>query len=298
MRRPLLGLCLTAAALTAQTHAATPFPNGLIPGELVRLSAGEGQFFKGLPDNYPLADLKVDASLAVLGHLSAGGHSSVVFTSPLAPDDLTMRLAPPLLEQGWTVSSHNVNVSGRTVQLCHAAYGTLNLSLNARSDNQSQLVATSYNSEYVGCDQMTRIRQESERALSALTKDINAFVPADPRTVRQTSRSGSYTPGLAAARAEFSVVTDCVCLDNLMETMETQLGDAGWQALGIDVGGKTAIAIWKRTVDVPPAPGSSSLPESLEVRATATLALTGDDQYLVSVRMQSGSSPHLPVAAP
>lgn len=127
--RNIILLSLLGATTTLQ--AATEFPNGLVPADVVGEFAG-GTILSGLPDDFPALLLPPGLDLRLIGSMQRNEYSQqILLRSPLGREALNEALLAALTVQGWVdvSSSSLLGISGLlSLRLCHNQHGEMTLS--------------------------------------------------------------------------------------------------------------------------------------------------------------------------
>jgi hypothetical protein len=254
--------CLALLGLNAG-QAATTFPDGMIPVELAQEFSTYGEIYSSLPDNFPLANLKLDVDLQVIGSVLPSDFSSqVLLRSNSSADAIAMDLAPALLDSGWMVMNSSTTPGSRFATLCHAQLGDLGLIARDRPEGGSRLSVRLTHRE-TDCDaEKARLEQSS-----ALRELLNARFP------RLTLPSGAGIPGLDLTEPGPATISSLYFIQRsgiaiapngdaaeLYEHFAAQLREQGWSEDSGGSGALTASGFWQgRAAIDTSAPGGATL---------------------------------------
>jgi hypothetical protein len=112
---------LASLALSTQLHAATEFPDGLVPVELVRQFTS-GAVYRSLPDNFPVVALPAGTDVRLLGSMQRGStHDAILTTQNVGA--LYQALVTAYTAAGWI--SLSSSPAAQYSQLCHDDLGLL-----------------------------------------------------------------------------------------------------------------------------------------------------------------------------
>lgn len=258
MKKMLLFAGLLALSQSNLAQAATAFPNGLVPQALIDEFGSGGSYYSSLPDDFPLAELKPDVGLQLVGSIDRISRTDVLLYSPASVAELTSALAPLLLGDGWQLVENQGDASHRTAKLCHDTHGTLSLRLGEREHGGAKLALSlnrhGYGDNTPDCAELMR-QSYTREALLMLMNSIFPRLSVPAGALTEDWDIGGLTLVLSdSLRFERNwrrtVVAPGHDAGTLYEHFAAQLGDR-WTEDGSAIGTRSASGTWLREVVVP-----------------------------------------------
>lgn len=294
--------CFALLTLGTAVQAATEFPDGLVPAELVAELIGNpnAKFYTTLPDNYPLATLELGINLQLIGTAQPYPQSSrVLLRSEHSAAEVANVLAPALLDAGWKVVQTSGDHTNRTAELCHDEIG--NLTLNARdAEDGSRLFATLFHVSAAPGQRECESEIGNRGSIIKLFEQMNAVFPVVELPGGQIVARGLNGVGGPPYHIELNregiFEIENTSLLTLHGEIATQLEAAGWQEDTGSTGTSTASSVWIRTVEFDEPPLEDL--EDAELVLFVAVISHGDDHYEVDMKMQTGAPAPLMVNPP
>jgi hypothetical protein len=279
-------ILLAGLTLATELHAATEFPGGLVPMDVVREFAG-GTLYRSLPDGFPPISLPPGIDLRLLGSTSENYSQKVVLRTTLSREALYEQLRTVLTAQGW----HDVGSSTfySLLRFCHDQYGSLYATVNSSSGggNRVDVTRSSFPSSSTCSEQQAQIA-----ASTAWSDFYNARfpvleVPAEtittspsPYILRSGSSSGSA--GRIEINRDGNIKVPLASAATVHEHFARQMASQGWKMDSSAAGERSATSVWIKTAA---APGLSN--DLVEMLVTLAVVRGATDVYGIDVRFQS-----------
>ena len=311
-------LLSTAMAATVTVQAAQPFPDNLVPGELVKLVSGY-DFFRTLPDDFPLVPLPSGMGLQLIGSTSSVLDEQLLLLNPGDNQQVLDAIKDAYIAAGWhevTVPSSIYYVNPQ-VQLCSDTKGTLYLSTTSGGDDENQVHVRyqrniSALNNGLGCSEAEAWKQSGYDGgiTSYFLQQMPVLAPPgqavstpygvyymqpaisvsrlQPVFASSTavSSSSSNSTNTLEYEAAYTVSTEQYSRSGLQAEYAGQLQDQGWAADGSSQGGLSSMSTWFKIVQGPEVPGvDTSAYQSVNLLVILTITQVSREQNKVVVRM-------------
>jgi len=274
---------LASLALSTQLHAATEFPGGVVPMDIVREFSG-ATLYQGLPDDFPPISLPPGLDLRLVASTSENYSQKVVLRTSLSRDALYEQLRSALPAQGWL----DISLS-YLLRFCHDQYGTLSVSVNTSSSggNRVEVTRSSYPVPLTCSEQQAQA--EANAAWSSFYTARFPVLEAPPEALTTNPspyilRSGSSSS--SGRRIDMnnggSIEVPDTSVADLHEYFALQMQDQGWQMDSSANGERGATSVWIMSAD---APELSS--EAVDMLVTLSVVHGTGDAYGISIKLQS-----------
>jgi hypothetical protein len=291
------GALLSAIGLSFSLQAATEFPNGLAPIELLQEFSG-GNVYRSLPDNFPTVPLPAGLGLSVIGSLERGSSQQQVLLRNAGTGEAVLAaLLTAYSAAGWIDLPHDLN----SLNLCHDQLGqmTIRSSDAIAGEHRLYVTRTRLPPGYPYPGGLTCEQQQSGSSTAIFTWIMTLMpvlevpegtmapgFPVAPFT-RLSSFFGNGSTGFDASQEGAIEVPDTT-LAELHEHFVLQLEEQGWVADSNASGTRSSSSVWYKTAqsfvtDTSPA-------EDIELTGIMSILHTEDDTYRILFRTQTGTS--------
>ncbi len=270
----------------ASLHAATEFPGGLVPMDIVREFTG-GTLYRSLPDGFPAISLPAGLDLRLIGSVSESYNQKVVLRTALSREALYAELRTALIAQGWMdLSSTGLS---SFLRFCHDQHGTLSINMNSSSGggyrvdvNRSTFPASSTCSQQqtladanVGWQDFFKARYPT---LEVPPETV--ATPGSPYIMRSGSSSGSG--GRIEMNNSGSIEVPRASAATIHEHFARQLANQGWKMDSSATGERSGTSVWIKSAF---APGLAE--EPVEILITLSVVRGAENIYGVGLKFQS-----------
>lgn len=285
-------ILLSAIASALPVQAATEFPEGLVPVEIVSELLGGGTLYRGLPDDFPPLLLPDDVDLYLLATHQRNSYSqSLLLRSNTERLVAHERLYAALTAQGWLdVSTSPFGISGLSLmRLCHDQYGDMTINIStAGSGSRLEVSRTVLPAGYVGMSCAEQLaRSQAGAARYALYESVMPLLEVPDNTIETipTPFLRGFSSGISGSRVEItrdgSIEVPDTNAAELYTHFAAQMQEQGWEADSSDSGNASASSVWTRSI----VPDGSN--EAERVLLTLTVLQGTGDYYEVSLSLRS-----------
>jgi hypothetical protein len=285
--RPLLApVFAVALSVPAILTAATEFPDGLIPIQLVREFAGGGNIYRSLPDGFPVVTLPPGTDVRVLGSMQRGTVSDVILTTTQSANSLRTVVATAYTAAGWTdLPGGSTNVSS----LCHDVHGNLTLMALTSSPGCLRQLHSPSNTSGPTCAE----RAQDETRWVNYFFDLLPTLTPPPQAVPSSGLGISFFGGMSTRSnssgttvslpRDFSYRIPAINIPGLYAHFAARLSEQGWVNDSEDSGLVSATSVWYRSE--PPPEGVDA--NDTQLTGTMTILHQGGDTYTLSFTLQA-----------
>ncbi len=280
---------LFAAALVsaAPLHAATEFPGGLVPMDVVREFTG-GTLYASLPDGFPPVSVPAGLDLRLLGSTSDTYGQKVVLRTALSREELFDALRPALLAQGWVDVSSTTSTIVYQLRVCHDEYGTLYISVNSANagGNRVDVNRSTFPTSTTCLEQQAQA--ETNDAWSAFYTAHIPVLEVPPETVDTMlppilhMGSSSSSGGRISITRDGNIEVPGTTAVELLAHFAQQMNEQGWTLDSSSEGERSASSVWIRSDTAP-----ELATEPVEMLTTLTVLSGSDEVYTINLRFQS-----------
>lgn len=282
-------ILLSLVTATTALQAATEFPNGLVPADIVAEFAG-GTILQGLPDDFPPLTVPAALDLRVIGSMQENAYSqTILLSSSLSREELAAGLRAALTGQGWLDTS--VSPGGfpglGLLRFCHDAHG--DLSINGTPTDYGTRLRVSRTVMPAGYPGKACSVQREQIVENAARGNIyDALMPileVPENTVNSPSdlisgSSSSRSATRVTIRRDGSIEVPNTSTAELHDHFAAQMLEQGWQEDSSDTSDRSAISVWRKALTDPLAIGDTAF-------VVLTVLRGSEDFYAVMLTVRS-----------